>query len=192
MTDLETARTRAETARTNVETVKKEVGEDFREHLAAALEQMLERTIVEQHDITTAMNPAELVTLKINITQAATTAIDQVDAQLDLLDIEELAKKARPNMTGESFVDYREVLSPLLRITGELLQKAGYSMEGLESARFGRGYDIANLNAGYAAPTAARRLDAAIEGYGKAAAALAEADTAAKQARAREAWDNAD
>ncbi|MGH3690761.1 MAG: hypothetical protein ACRDT7_11440 [Microbacterium sp.] len=192
MTNVEAARSAAELARNNAEKAVLGVGDAFRAHLSQAIDKMLEQTVIDQHKITTAKDPADLAVLKANLSNATISALQSVDSQLARIDIEHLGKKAQRNYSGMSFVKYDEVLSPLLKNTGDLLTQAGYNTEPFASYSNGRGYDITKIKGtGHAAPTAARTVDAAIEKYGQAALTLREAETAAAKAAARDAWRKA-
>lgn len=194
MTTIATALEAVENARADLNKTLAEVADDFRTHLGTALDAMVKRTVIEQPTITTEkLDAADRTVLKENLKQARESALQSVSVRLSELDLDALASTAEMNMSGGTFIQYREILSPLLRVTGDLLANAGYSTDAFLHGRLGRGYDIGNIiGVGSVGSVAARRLDTAIEKYGQALITLDQAETAHAQAVARELWDQAD
>lgn len=176
-----------EAARANFEKTLHGVADDFREHLARALDAIAELTLVKQQNITKQINPADYVALQVNLVQAAKSAVAAVEGKLSALDLDQLATKAQRNLTGETFIDYADILSPLLHVTGELVSSAGYSTASFASIRRHSKYEIGRITGiGLSAPIAARRLDDAIEKYGRAKIALSDAKAADSTARSHD------
>lgn len=192
MTDGTNARQTVEAAHAHLEQVKREVPDEYGHHIAAALDRIIELTVVEQYEVTTDMNPLELKHLKLQVTGARQVAIDQVATLMRSIDLEALAKRVQPGTNGDSYIGYDELLSPLLDKTCDLLAHSGYSTDAFSSLKVGGNYSISRIpGLGFAAASATRRLDAAVEEYGKAKTAADELSKQARRDAAREAWGRA-
>ncbi|MFJ4175800.1 hypothetical protein [Microbacterium sp. NPDC089696] len=189
MTDEATARAAVDESRERLDAIVHEVADEYRRFVSDALEQLIELTVIEQYDRTISKDPIELKFLRLQITGARQDAIDHVDDRIGILDLAALSEKAEPGVSGESFIDYDRILSPLLEPTGELLAGAGYSTSAFSSLRSGVKYSITRIpRIGSEAATATRKLDAALEEYGKARKAVRELQREQDRDAARKAW----
>ncbi|MCP2030346.1 hypothetical protein L1277_000410 [Okibacterium sp. HSC-33S16] len=192
MTEIGDAKVQVEEARAALDAKLPGMIEFLQQGVGAALARMVELAVIEQHKHTATLDPAQLGVLKFNVAEARKSALSAVDGIVDGLDFDSLTSKARSNMSGETFVDASGLLSGLLKPTGDLLESAGYNVSVLKGSSFDDGYRLSAIRGtGFNAEVAARGLDDAIEKYGKAKLALAKTQTAAAQADARSAWDNA-
>lgn len=156
-----------------------------------ALEKMVSTTVFEQPEHTTGMDTAELGVLKANLANAAIQARAYVASRLEKLDIDRLAKGARLNYSGGTFVVANDILNPLLQPTGELLKKAGYNVRPLIGNSFESTYRLSALKGlGFKAESAARDLDGSIEAYGQALLQLEAAKLKEAKDDAKNAWNN--
>ncbi len=157
-----------------------------------ALEKMVSTTVFDQPEHTNSMDAGELGVLKANLANAAIQARSQVAPRLEKLDIDRLAKGARINTHGSTFVVVDDVLNPLLQTTGAFLKKSGYNVTPLIGNSFERDYRLRALRGlSYDASTAARELDGVIEEYGQALLGLEAAKLKESKEDAKSAWDNA-
>lgn len=158
--------------------------------VAEAVDQLVEKVVLVQHEVTMAMDVSDRATLKYNLEQAKRAAVSGVRGVVDVAVLEERSKKALLNQTGATFIHPNEELSPLLSGAVGLLTKSGYTLR-LVSARAGRPVMLSDLIGGTSLGVIGRNVDGAVEELGKAKIALAAVQQEVQQRAARKLWDEA-
>lgn len=189
--NTEAAQRAADEAKDQVIRTIAESRDAFRNTVAGALDSMVTETILKQPGITDRIEDPDLTVLKINLAQSIESAIASIDKTLSDIDIDALAGNTRRSVTGQQYLQVSRILSPLLKVTGDLLEQAGYDME-VAGKMIGGGYNPSLMTGvDFTAGTAATKIDHAIEKYGKALHAVDDAVTVDAEAKARDRWNRA-
>ncbi|OZD30810.1 hypothetical protein CH252_40575 [Rhodococcus sp. 06-1477-1B] len=161
--------------------------------LEVALQQLVERVVVGQPDVTNAMDPADLATLKFNYVQSMNAAKSGVHGLLEMEELERRSKGAMTNSTGDVFVRLNTELSTLLQGPSRLLAQKYSLRAAVPAAKTRPNAEIllSDLMSVTPVEVIGREIDSAVEALGKAKIGLEKAQRDAASRQARDAWDKA-
>lgn len=185
-TPVQSANIAVAQARKGYEDALPETISAFQKTLSAAFDQLITITVKQQTKITKEMDPAERGVLKFNVTQAIQSGAQAVEPRIRALELDDLARARKDSSSRISAISPDKILSPLLDVAVQLLRDAGYDTSSIAA-----GNSLRALDLDYSADHASRRLDAYIDAYYLAVAALAAVVRRTEENEAAALWDDA-
>lgn len=183
--------TAVEEARAKVEKAKQAYAEAlpvtvavYEDTVEAAINKMVELTVLDQPERTKSIETVILSALKIDIASSIKTARAQVGPAF-----EAVRRQGFSHMSLYEAPD--KILSPLLKEAGDLIQAAGYDVRPLKASAWDKDYRISRSSETSKAVDAARDLDLARSQYTMALTELKQAEEDVARGEARSAWDKA-
>lgn len=183
--------TAVEDARAKVEETKQAYEEAmplavavFEDAVEAAINKMIELTVLDQPERTKSLDAGILKSLKIDIASSIKNARAQVGPAFNSV--------RRQGFADTSLYEApNKILSPLLKEAGDLIQAAGFDVRPLKASAWDKGYRISRSSETGKAVDAARDLDLARTQYTMALTELKQAEEDVARGEARSAWENA-